>query len=88
MQGANVPMAQSGKDQSAWEDALRQKVDTSAIEKPEAEGFAWSSILTFAASVENQYALAAVNRNFSVALRSPVVWASWQDYVAMFFQVD
>ncbi|CAL1131394.1 unnamed protein product [Cladocopium goreaui] len=61
-----------GKDQSAWEDALQSQAVS--IEKPEAEGFTWSPILTFAATVENQYTLAAVNRNFSVALRSAVVW--------------
>eukprot|EP00435_Cladocopium_sp_Y103_P052552 s881_g16.t1 len=63
-----------GKDQSAWEDALRSHAAGVSIEKPEAEGFAWSSILTFAATVENQHTLAAVNRNFSVASRSAVVW--------------
>ena len=46
---------------------------------PTSTGFTWSPILTFAATVENQYTLAAVNRNFSVALRSAVVWATWQD---------
>eukprot|EP00434_Breviolum_minutum_P030063 symbB.v1.2.026585.t1/scaffold2671.1/size73327/1 len=59
-----------GQDQNAWEDALRHR----AAEKQKAEGSTWSSILTFAVSVENQYILAAVNRHFSLALKAPVVW--------------
>lgn len=43
-------------------------------------GSTWSSILTFAVSVENQYILAAVNRHFSLALKAPVVWELWPDF--------
>ena len=42
-------------------------------------GSTWSSILTFAVSVENQYTLAAVNRHFSLALKAPVVWDLWPE---------
>ncbi|CAK9073065.1 Hypothetical protein SCF082_LOCUS35848 [Durusdinium trenchii] len=37
-------------------------------------GNTWSSVLTFAATLETQHLLAAVSHGFALAVRAPVVW--------------
>ncbi|CAK9062588.1 unnamed protein product [Durusdinium trenchii] len=60
------------KNQAAWEEALVRPLvaEASALR----EGNTWSSVLTFAATLETQHLLAAVSHGFALAVRAPVVW--------------